>query len=170
MIGIGLSAVLTLLLAVSVAAHAAAVTFPGPEREVRSPDSAYAILWWGPDAGDRNHSLLLKAPYTRKTWRVYGFARSVTVSWAPKEYIVAVTDHLSAEAATTVVLNVRTSKPVDVCAGPQQALGTEWMRAQRRYCEQLGWTERGDLRLRLWGSGSTGRFDRAVTVPMDAIS
>jgi hypothetical protein len=159
-----------LLLVVATTADGAAVTFPGSDRELRSPDSAYAIVWWGPDAGDRNHSLLLKAPYTRKTWRVYGFARSVTVSWAPREYIVAVTDHRSDEAATTVVLNVRTSRPVDVCAGPQQALGAEWTRAQRRYCEHVGWTERGDLRLRLWGSGSTGRFDRVVTVPMDAIS
>ena len=160
----------TVVLAMSGVAESAAVTFPGPERELRSPDAAYAIVWWGPDAGDRNHSLLLKAPYTPKTWRVYGFARSVTVSWAPREYIVAVTDHPSGEVATTVVLNVRNSKPVNVCAGPQQALGAEWTRAQRRYCEHVGWTERGDLRLRLWGSGSTGRFDRAVTVPMNGIS
>src|ERR1700752_2879440 len=105
-----------IVLAGAAAPDGAGWTFPGPERELRSPDAAYAIVWWGPDASDRNHSLLLKAPYTPKTWRVYGFARSVTVSWAPREYIVAVTDHQSGEVATTVVLNVRNSRPVDVCA------------------------------------------------------
>ena len=42
-----------LLLVVATTADGAAVTFPGSDRELRSPDSAYAIVWWGPDAGDR---------------------------------------------------------------------------------------------------------------------
>jgi hypothetical protein len=100
--------VLTMMLALAGGAGPATATFPGPQRELPSPDSAYAIVWWGPDAGDTNHSLLLRAPYTRKTWRVYGFARSATVSWAPNEYIFVVTDRQDKDASTPVVVNVTT--------------------------------------------------------------
>ncbi len=144
--------------------------FPGPERELRSPDGAYAIIWWGPDAGSPNHSLLLSAPYTRKTWQVYSFARSVTVSWAPAEYVFAVTERLGDDRATTSVQSVKTTRPVDVCVEPQQALGDRWASADRRYCEHVGWTAQGELRLRLRGSGPGGAFDTQVTVPMTSIA
>jgi hypothetical protein len=92
--------VLTMMLALAGGAGPATATFPGPQRELPNPDSAYAIVWWGPDAEDTNHSLLLRAPYTRKTWRAYGFGRSATVSWAPSEYIFAVTDRQDEDAST----------------------------------------------------------------------
>jgi hypothetical protein len=76
---------LAMFLAVAAGAESGAVTFPGSLREIRSPDSAYTIVWWEPDASDSGHSLLLKAPYTPKTWKVYSFTRSVTVSWAPSD-------------------------------------------------------------------------------------
>ena len=49
---------------------------------------------------------------------VYSFAESVTVSWAPKDHIFAVTERLGSDRATTLVQNVKTPKSVDVCAGP----------------------------------------------------
>lgn len=65
---------LMMLFALAGETEAAAATFPGPQRELPSPDSAYAVMWWEPDAGSANHSLLLRAPHTPKTWRVHSFA------------------------------------------------------------------------------------------------
>src|SRR5262245_36785957 len=161
---------LAVLLAFADGAGSTAVTFPGTQRELPSPDSAYAIIWWGPDASDSDHSLLLRAPYTPKTWRVHRFAQTATVSWAPREYIFAVTERHGSDRATTVVLNVTTPRAVDVGAGPQRELGDRWTAAHHRYCEQMGWTERGELRLRLWGSGNGGAFDTQVIVPMHTIA
>ena len=160
---------LTILLALAGGTVPAAATFPGPQRELPSPDSAYAIIWWGPDAGSSNHSLLLRAPYTPKTWQVHSFARSVTVSWAPNDYIFAVTEQLGSDRATTIVLSVKTPGSVDVCAAPQRELGPRWAMADHRYCEHVGWTDRGELLLRLWGHGGGDAFDRQVTIPMHAI-
>ncbi len=160
---------LTVLLAWAGEGESAAVTFPGPQRELRSPDSAYAIIWWGPDAGSSSHSLLLRAPYTPKTWQVHSFAQSVTVSWAPKDYVFAVTERLGSDRATTTVLSVRTPRSVDVCAAPQRELGHQWTMADHRYCEHVGWTNGGELLLRLRGHGGGEAFDRQVTVPMHTI-
>ena len=62
---------------------------------------------------------------TPKTWRVYRFAQSVTVRWAPKDYIFAVTGRLGSDRAATFVLSVKTPRSVDVCAGPQRELAYE---------------------------------------------
>ena len=160
---------LMMLLASAAGFESAAVTFPGPQRELPSPDSAYAIVWWEPDAGRSGHSLLLRAPYTPKTWRIHSFAQSVAVSWAPKDHVFAVTESLGSDGATTFVPSVKATRSVDVCAGPQRELGDRWSTVHHRYCEHVGWTNRGELLLRLWGYGEGDAFDTQVTVPIHTI-
>jgi len=150
----------------AVATPVSPVTFPGSQRELPSPDSAFTIVWQEPDASRSGHSLLLRAAHTPKTWRVHSFERSVSVSWAPSGHVFVVTDRLSSDSATTIARNAETGRSVDVCAGPQRALGMQWSAAHHRYCEQAGWTRRGGLVLRLWGYGEGVSFDKRVTVPI----
>jgi len=90
----------------------------------------------------------------------------VSVSWAPNGHVFAVTDRLGSDSATTFVRNAKTGRSLDVCATPQRELGTRWTSAHHRYCEQAGWTSRGELLIRLWGYGEGVAFDTRVTVPL----
>ena len=47
-----------------------------------------------------------------------------------------------------------------------QGLGARWSAAHHRDCEQLAWTKRGELQLRLWGYGEGVSFDTTVSVPV----
>src|SRR5580765_6824112 len=98
------------------------VTFPGTQREVSSPDSRFTVIWWEPDPGKTEHSLLLKSAGNPKSWRVYSFPRSVSVSWAPAEPIFIITDRVSSDGATTLAHNASTGREWNVCVGPQQRL------------------------------------------------
>lgn len=125
-----------------------AATFPGPERELPSPDGAFTISYFDRDASSGKYRLLLRAAPSPKSWEIHSFSTPVDVSWAPKDHLLAVTE--LGDRATTVVLGVRSEAPVDVCAG----------RAYRS-CVQDGWTDAGDLVLHVSGDG----FDTRVTVP-----
>lgn len=140
------------------------VTFPGTQRELTSPDSRFTLIWWGPDAAKTGHSLLLRWSGSPKSWRVYSFARSVTVSWAPSGHAFVVTE-MGAEGATTVVQSTSGQK-WNVCADSQEAVGTRWSTAHPRYCEHVGWTEREELTLRLRGGGEGASFDTTATLPV----
>jgi len=141
------------------------VTFPGPQRELQSPDSEFTISWGGSDAGKSGHYLLLRWAGSPKSWRIYSFPRSVTVSWAPSGPVFIVTDQVSADAATTIAQNT-SGRKWSVCAEPQRDLGTQWSRARHRYCEHAGWTDHGELKLRLRGHGEGVSFDTQVSVPV----
>jgi len=154
------------ILALAARVATAIVTFPGTQREVSSPDSAFTVIWWEPDPGKTEHSLLLKGAGNPKSWRVYSFPRSVSVSWALAQPILIVTDRSSSDGATTFAQNASTGRKWHVCADPQQRLGVQWSAAHHRYCEQAGWTKRGELRLRLWGYGEGVAFDTTATVPV----
>jgi hypothetical protein len=157
---------LALLFVAAAGLGSPVVTFPGLQRDLSSPDSAFTILWSEPDASNTGHSLLLKAAHSPKTWRVHAFHRSVSVSWAPRSHVFVVTDRLGSDSATTFAQNAATGSSVDVCAGPQRDLGARWLGAHHRYCEQAGWTDRGRLLLRLWGYGEGVSFDTQVTVTL----
>jgi len=154
------------ILALAAAGATPIVTFPGTQRELSSPNSAFTVIWWEPAPGKTEHSLLLKWAGSPKSWQVYSFPRSVSVSWAPAEPVFVVTDRISGDGATTFAQNAATGRKWNVCAGPQQGLGAQWSAAHHRYCEQLGWTKRGELQLRLWGYGEGVSFDTTVTVPV----
>jgi len=158
---------LALLFAAAAGLDSSVVTFPGAQRELPSPDSAFTIVWWEPDASNTGHSLLLKAAHSPKTWQVHSFQRSVSVSWAPSSgHVFVVTDRVGSDSATTFARNAETGTSVDVCAGPRRDLGARWLGAHHRYCEQAGWTGGGGLVLRLWGYGEGVSFDTQVTVTL----
>ena len=158
-------ALLELLFVAAAGSGSPLVTFPGKQRELPSPDAAFTIVWWEPDASKTGHSLLLKAAHTPKSWRVHSFERSVSVSWAPSGHVFVVTDRLGS-STTTFARNAETGISVDVCAGPQRDLGARWLGAHHRYCEQAGWTSQGELVLRLRGYGEGVEFDTRVKVAM----
>lgn len=165
-LAIALGFALTATSSFVTATDSAMRTFPGPQRELPSSDSTFTIVWWEPDASKSGQGLLLKAAHTPKTWRVYSFARAVSVSWAPHGHLFAVTDRMDGDSARTLVHSVTTGRYMDVCADPQRQLGNQWTSARRRYCEHTGWTRRGELELRLWGDGAGAAFDTHVTVPV----
>jgi len=157
---------LAVLLAAAAGLGSPVATFPGAQRELSSPDAAFTIVWWPPDASNTGHSLLLKAAHSPKSWRVHGFQGSVSVSWAPSGHVFVVTERAGSDRATTFARNAETGTTVDVCAAPQRDLGARWLGTRHRYCEQAGWTGRGGLVLRLWGHGEDVSFDTQVTVTL----
>lgn len=142
------------------------MTFPGTRKELASADGALSVSWWEPDATGPERTLLLKAADSPKTWRIHSFPRSVRVSWAPKGHFLAVTD-LVTDDTNTFVHDADTKQELEVCAEPRRRLGSVWVSALRRACEQAGWTSRGELRLKLSGTGSDGQpFETRAVVPV----
>jgi hypothetical protein len=157
---------LALALAATSASEPPAATFPGPRRELASPDSAVTVFWQAPDAAGPDRTLLLKSAQSPKTWRIHQFPRSVRVSWGPRGHFLAVTE-LGVDDVSTFVHDADTGDVQEVCTAPRLRLGSVWVSALRRSCEQAGWTKLGELRLKLSGTGVDGQpFDLRVAVPI----
>jgi hypothetical protein len=118
-------ALLELLFVAAAGSGSPLVTFPGKQRELPSPDAAFTIVWWEPDASKTGHSLLLKAAHTPKSWRVHSFERSVSVSWAPSGHVFVVTDRLG-NSTTTFARNAETGTSVGVCARKATSALSGW--------------------------------------------
>ncbi len=140
--------------------------FPGPDRQVASPDGARAIIWEAPLSGDPEftHHLVLEDRGTGRRTPLMPFFRNVRVEWAPSGRHLAVTCRCGSDFSDVMLFDAeRPSKGMSVTKELQRRVGRlEVLSNHHAYVESIGWLDDGALRVRLWGYGevSPGGVER----------
>jgi hypothetical protein len=132
--------------------------FPGPQRELKSPDGRYSVE--NIDSGSEpHHTLLLKKTETGTVRTLCNYNRSVSVLWSPDGKKLVVNDYLGSNLSESVIFFVdQTSSPLDIGAELLQSLKSSPDRRSlvgndHVYFAVSRWEGDEAVKLKVWGYG-----------------